>query len=235
MLCDIEPTKDLQTFNAASARCLGLLLQQPFGAAAAAPCHISFLSEETNQAGLLEWRKNVNNDHNIVHLLGDLSSFIVVYTLASYCQLLDFFSHLCSRACAQNFATKDRDPNKCSKRLWNCCLQYILRILGMAHAPQFQCSIRFQGASPLWQAMISLLTPLLPVAQMLEVPVLDFDAYLKLKDSQDVAKDTQMAIGDRGAWMIKLYIGDHDYHDIYSIPLHVLGVIYLAFGMALYS
>eukprot|EP00435_Cladocopium_sp_Y103_P009402 s3282_g2.t1 len=38
------------------------------------------------------------------------------------------------------------------------------------------------------QAMISLLTPLLPVAQMLDVPVLDFDAYLKLKDSRDLAK-----------------------------------------------
>ena len=37
--------------------------------------------------------------------------------------------------------------------------------------------------------MISLLSPLLPVAQMLDVPVLDFDAYLKLQDSQDVAKE----------------------------------------------
>lgn len=39
------------------------------------------------------------------------------------------------------------------------------------------------------KAMISLLSPLLPVAQMLDVPVLDFDAYLKLQDSQDVAKE----------------------------------------------
>ena len=39
------------------------------------------------------------------------------------------------------------------------------------------------------EAMISLLSPLLPVAQMLDVPVLDFDAYLKLQDSQDVAKE----------------------------------------------
>ena len=39
------------------------------------------------------------------------------------------------------------------------------------------------------EAMISLLTPLLPVAQMLDVPVLDFDAYLKLQDSEDVAKE----------------------------------------------
>ena len=37
--------------------------------------------------------------------------------------------------------------------------------------------------------MISLLTPLLPVARILEVPVLDFDTYLKLQDSVEVAKD----------------------------------------------
>lgn len=37
--------------------------------------------------------------------------------------------------------------------------------------------------------MISLLTPLLPVARILEVPVLDFDTYLKLQDSVQVAKD----------------------------------------------
>ena len=42
--------------------------------------------------------------------------------------------------------------------------------------------------SPSNEAMILLLTPLLPVARMLKVPVLDFDTYLDLQDSKDLGK-----------------------------------------------
>ena len=46
------------------------------------------------------------------------------------------------------------------------------------------------------KAMISLLSPLLPVARVLEVPVLDFDTYLELQDSEEVAAATLPLIED---------------------------------------
>jgi hypothetical protein len=43
--------KDLGTFDPSSSRRLGILLRQPLKARAAGPpCHISFLSEESNKA-----------------------------------------------------------------------------------------------------------------------------------------------------------------------------------------
>ena len=44
--------------------------------------------------------------------------------------------------------------------------------------------------------MISLLSPLLPVARALKVPVLDFDTYLRLQDSEEVASEMLPLIED---------------------------------------
>ena len=62
-------------------------------------------------------------------------------------------------------------------------------------AGQPPCHISFLSAETN-NAMISLLSPLLPVARVLEVPVLDFDTYLRLQDSEDVALDVLPLIED---------------------------------------
>ncbi|CAE7366051.1 unnamed protein product [Symbiodinium natans] len=60
---------------------------------------------------------------------------------------------------------------------------------------QAPCHISFLSAETN-NAMISLLSPLLPVARALKVPVLDFDTYLRLQDSEEVASEMLPLIED---------------------------------------
>lgn len=66
---------------------------------------------------------------------------------------------------------------------------------GLKDGHQAPCHISFLSAETN-KAMISLLSPLLPVARVLEVPVLDFDTYLELQDSEEVAAATLPLIED---------------------------------------
>eukprot|EP00439_Symbiodinium_sp_Y106_P037833 s1516_g4.t1 len=66
---------------------------------------------------------------------------------------------------------------------------------GLKDGQQAPCHISFLSAETN-KAMISLLSPLLPVARVLEVPVLDFDTYLELQDSEEVAAATLPLIED---------------------------------------